>query len=144
MKKTITLQEKHLLIDFIFYPIDFMGLSVRAARCLNSSNIQTVWQILLSTDKELLTVKNMGKKTLEEIRRELNGPAVYSQETGTWKHFPLCDKEFCSLLRDKFEKTKTSDRYMNSEDGILVSRIWHWTTLPSCIDQTIHELYQVD
>lgn len=142
MKQNITLKEKHLLIDFLFSSVNELELSVRAANCLHSLNIKAVWQILLSTDKELLTAKSMGKKTLEEIRTVTQGPWNW-KESKSLEGFPFCYDEFCEIFRDQFEKT--TGKYMDSsKKGITVSRIWWWTTLPSSVDKTIHELYQID
>lgn len=43
-------------------------LSFRARNCLDSNGIKTVRDLFLLEDKDLLQIKNLGKKTLEEIR----------------------------------------------------------------------------
>ena len=48
--------------------INNMELSTRAWNCLASHGICLIEEIDATTDKELLSFKNLGKVTLEEIR----------------------------------------------------------------------------
>lgn len=48
-------------------PISEMGLSVRARNCLNREGWTTASQLVGKTLEDLLAVKNMGRKTAEEI-----------------------------------------------------------------------------
>jgi transcriptional regulator with XRE-family HTH domain len=48
-----------------------LGLSVRAANCLLANDVTTVDQVLDMTDDELLSLRNLGREALEEIREKL-------------------------------------------------------------------------
>ena len=48
-------------------PIEVLGLSVRAYNCLKRAKIETIRQLSVMTLGELSKVKNMGRKTVEEI-----------------------------------------------------------------------------
>jgi len=52
-------------------PIKALDLSIRALNCLTGEGIQTVGQLLLKREEELLEVRNFGKVTLDEIREKL-------------------------------------------------------------------------
>jgi hypothetical protein len=48
-----------------------LGLSARAANCLVANDITTVDQLLDMTDDELLSLRNLGREALQEIRAKL-------------------------------------------------------------------------
>lgn len=52
--------------------IEFLDLSVRAYNCLKRANIHTVNQLLTKTEKDVCKLKNMGKKSVKEIKQKLN------------------------------------------------------------------------
>jgi DNA-directed RNA polymerase subunit alpha len=52
--------------------IDELGLSARSFNCLDRSNIKYVGEIVLMSQNDLKNVKNLGKKSFEEIVEKLN------------------------------------------------------------------------
>ena len=48
-----------------------MNLSVRAANCLETENINTVYDLVTCTEDQLLEVRNFGETTLVEVREKL-------------------------------------------------------------------------
>jgi DNA-directed RNA polymerase subunit alpha len=52
-------------------PIDALDLSVRSRHCLDSENIATVGDLVRRTEAELLTVRNFGATSLDEIKKKL-------------------------------------------------------------------------
>lgn len=50
---------------------EVINLSVRTKRCLRNAEIETMDQLLAKTPYELLKIKDFGKKSLCEIRKEL-------------------------------------------------------------------------
>jgi DNA-directed RNA polymerase subunit alpha len=48
-----------------------LNLSVRATNCLESVGINTVRDLVVRTDDELLQVRNFGETTLDEVRDRL-------------------------------------------------------------------------
>jgi DNA-directed RNA polymerase alpha subunit len=49
-------------------PVDSVDLTVRGANCLANGKYRTIGEVMRATDEDLLSVKNLGKKTLREIR----------------------------------------------------------------------------
>ena len=52
--------------------IDELGLSARSFNCLDRSNIKYVGEIVMMSQNDLKNVKNLGKKSFEEIVEKLN------------------------------------------------------------------------
>ena len=52
--------------------IDELDLSVRAANCLASQNIQTVRDLVTKTEEELSNLRNFGQKSMEEVRSKVD------------------------------------------------------------------------
>ncbi|MBQ3848509.1 MAG: DNA-directed RNA polymerase subunit alpha [Clostridia bacterium] len=52
-------------------PIEEIELSVRSSNCLKRANIKTVGDLVAMTEDELSRVRNLGKKSLEEIIEKL-------------------------------------------------------------------------
>lgn len=52
-------------------PVEHLELSYRAENCLKNANVYTIGELVLWTAKDLLKVKNCGKKSVREIRDEL-------------------------------------------------------------------------
>ena len=62
--------------------IDNLNLSVRTYNCLRRAGITTISALKEKTEEELTHVKNMGRKSLEEIKTKvtLNGMSGYVPE----------------------------------------------------------------
>ncbi len=58
-------------IDFDAVPIDELELSVRAYNCLKRAEIHALSQLLEKTEDELAHTRNLGKKSVEEIKNKL-------------------------------------------------------------------------
>jgi len=52
-------------------PIDNLDLTKRAKNCLKRERINTVGELLAKTPDELMKIKNFGKKSLDEIMKEI-------------------------------------------------------------------------
>lgn len=60
--------------------IEELDLSVRAYNCLKRAKIDTVEQLQQMTDDDLLRIRNMGTRTVEEIRQKV----VYSKKPASF------------------------------------------------------------
>ena len=62
--------------------IDDMDLSVRSYNCLKRANINTVEDLISKTEEEMMKVRNLGRKSLEEVINKLAmmGLSVASEE----------------------------------------------------------------
>ena len=52
-------------------PIEELELSVRSFNCLKRAGINTVAELVSRTDEEMMKVRNLGKKSLEEVKAKL-------------------------------------------------------------------------
>src|SRR5690606_15931198 len=52
-------------------PVEDLQLSVRAYNCLKRSGLMTVGQVLERTEDELLSLRNFGRKSYDELRDKL-------------------------------------------------------------------------
>ena len=51
--------------------IEDMDFSVRSYNCLKRANIHTVEDLIRKTEDEMLKVRNLGKKSLDEVMQKL-------------------------------------------------------------------------
>lgn len=51
--------------------VDTLGLSVRAANCLANANVFTIGELIQRSRRDLMEVKNFGRKSLLEIEQQL-------------------------------------------------------------------------
>ena len=52
--------------------IEELDLSVRSFNCLKRANINTVEDLIHMTEEDMMKVRNLGKKSLEEVNNKLN------------------------------------------------------------------------
>ena len=52
-------------------PVEELELSVRASNCLESVKVETVGQLVIMTEADLLKVRSFGKTSLREVKRKL-------------------------------------------------------------------------
>lgn len=59
------------LRELLNQPVDIIELSVRASNCLKAAKIRTIGDLVSKRDDELISYKNFGKKSLDEIKERL-------------------------------------------------------------------------
>ncbi|MGA0133594.1 MAG: DNA-directed RNA polymerase subunit alpha [Opitutales bacterium] len=64
-------EEANRLRKLLNMSVNEIELSVRAANCLNNANINTVGELAMKTEQEMLKYRNFGKKSLNEIKQKL-------------------------------------------------------------------------
>lgn len=64
-------EESAKLEELLSQPVDIIELSVRASNCLKVAKIKTIGELVSKSEDELLSYKNFGKKSLDEIRERL-------------------------------------------------------------------------
>ncbi|ACL68906.1 DNA-directed RNA polymerase subunit alpha [Halothermothrix orenii] len=62
-------EEKDKILDTTIEELD---LSVRSSNCLKRAGINTVGELINKTEDDLMKVRNLGKKSLQEIKEKLN------------------------------------------------------------------------
>ncbi len=60
--------------------IEEMDLSVRSSNCLKRANINTIDELIKRTESDLSKVKNLGKRSLEEVIEKLKGYGLALKE----------------------------------------------------------------
>ena len=65
--------------------IDELDLSVRSFNCLKRANINTVADLICKTGEDMMKVRNMGKKSLDEVQKKLEmmGLSLASEDSGS-------------------------------------------------------------
>ena len=58
--------------DLMSITIEELDLSVRSFNCLKRANINTVEDLVNKTQEEMIKVRNLGRKSLEEVEHKLN------------------------------------------------------------------------
>jgi DNA-directed RNA polymerase subunit alpha len=51
--------------------IEELDLSVRSYNCLKRAGINTVWELTQKTEEDMMKVRNLGRKSLEEVQEKL-------------------------------------------------------------------------
>lgn len=65
-------EEDKELEEILNQSVDIIELSQRASNCLKIANIKTIRDLVSKTEEDLLSVKNFGQKSLEEIKEKLD------------------------------------------------------------------------
>lgn len=60
------------VIEFLSKPLDNLDLTVRSFNCLDKANIKYIGELVMMNESELKDVKNLGKKSLDEIKARLD------------------------------------------------------------------------
>ena len=68
IEKDVTPVEENKYENFAIEELD---LSVRSYNCLKRAGIQTVLELTEKTEEDMMKVKNLGKKSLKEIKEKL-------------------------------------------------------------------------
>ncbi len=65
--------------------IDELDLSVRSFNCLKRANINTVADLISKTGEDMMKVRNMGKKSLDEVQKKLEmmGLSLSSEDSAS-------------------------------------------------------------
>ena len=51
--------------------IEELDLSVRSYNCLKRAGINTVQELITKTEEDMMKVRNLGRKSLEEVQEKL-------------------------------------------------------------------------
>jgi DNA-directed RNA polymerase subunit alpha len=62
-------------------PIDELELSVRSFNCLKRANINTVEELTQKSEDDMMNVRNLGRKSLEEVKEKLADLGLGLRET---------------------------------------------------------------
>ena len=68
---TITMPVVEQPVTMLNMTIEELDLSVRSFNCLKRANINTVADLVNKTEDEMIKVRNLGRKSLEEVKQKL-------------------------------------------------------------------------
>ena len=68
----IRFEERERIRNFILNDIATLELSRRTLNCLRDAGINKIYQLVSKNEEELLSLKNFGNKSLEEIKEKLS------------------------------------------------------------------------
>ena len=64
--------EDESFLKTLLTPIEELELNARASNCLSSANIRFIGELVIKSEEELAKIKNLGQKSLEEIKQKLS------------------------------------------------------------------------
>ena len=67
-------EEKNKILDMTIEELD---LSVRSYNCLKRAGINTVSELTQKTEDDMMKVRNLGKKSLEEVQQKMEALGLY-------------------------------------------------------------------
>lgn len=95
--------------DILLAPVDELPFTIRTSNCLAAENIVHVGDLVQRSDKELLRITNLGKKSLQEIEAIL---AEYNLKLETKvKDWPPEELEPSHVHEDVMQSVKHSLNY---------------------------------
>jgi len=95
-------QENSSEISKLLQSIDTLKLSVRSSNCLERAGLKYIGELAIMSEGELKAIKNLGKKSLEEIiekMKEIDFPVGME-----------LDEETLNLLSKKIEELKSKEK----------------------------------
>jgi DNA-directed RNA polymerase subunit alpha len=70
-KVATTDAEEEKLKELLDQPLSIMDLSVRSANCLLAAGLKTIGDLVVKQEDEIISYKNFGKRSLQEIKDKL-------------------------------------------------------------------------
>ena len=71
-EESVVVAKEELPVDTMLnMTIEELDLSVRSFNCLKRANINTVADLVNKTEEEMIKVRNLGRKSLEEVKQKL-------------------------------------------------------------------------
>ena len=61
--------------------IEYLDLSVRSYNCLKRAGINTVAELTQKTEYDMMKVRNLGRKSMEEVKKKLNELGLFLAES---------------------------------------------------------------
>ena len=61
--------------------IDDLDLSVRSNNCLRRAGINTVEELTQKSEEDMMKVRNLGKKSLDEVKKKLSDLGLSLRKT---------------------------------------------------------------
>ena len=111
--------------------IEELELSVRSFNCLKRASINTVEELTRKTEDDMMKVRNLGKKSLDEVKNKLEGTwsPIFSEKKGSQRRSTEPKKPGKRLRRSSHWQRKTlftqEDRYCHTS----MMKMWYISCL---------------
>jgi DNA-directed RNA polymerase subunit alpha len=69
--------DRDTLLNKLYLKINEIELSVRSTNCLQQANIDTIAELVIMPEPDMLKFRNFGKKSLNEIKAKLDEMELY-------------------------------------------------------------------
>ena len=79
-ENTLSVGEEEKKEKFLEMTIEDLELSIRSQNCLRRASIDTVEQLISRTESEMIKIRNLGKKSLEEVIQKLKSLGLSLRE----------------------------------------------------------------
>jgi len=70
-------KDRDEILSKLVLKINEIELSVRSTNCLSSANIETIGELVVMPESDMLKFRNFGKKSLTEIKQKLSDMGLY-------------------------------------------------------------------
>ena len=113
-------QDEDKFLEKLCMPIKDIGLSARAKNCLSSAGIEAVGQLVQKTDDQMLRFRNFGKKSLDEIKKQLASYDLHIGMEFNEKILSHLNKRLADLGYDisaEEEDTEETDQEQSKEEN---------------------------
>ena len=143
----------------LLQPVDILNLSERSGNCLCSVDIRTIGELIQKTEMELLKIRNLGRKSIREIKQRLSGLELHlamNNDPSDIKIRPknelkIDSKETCSKLTSLLSDVELSVRCRNFLALYGVNYVWELVrfkenelnNIPNLGRKTIDELKNI-
>jgi len=115
--------------------VEVLALSRRAYNALKRTNIDTIQQLANCTESNLLSIRNIGVTTLDDMRNKLNSYIDTALRTGGWDSQREHTKAICEKLS---QLTHTSANTESSSSPPLEQ-----VRTPLTLDEAFNELFGI-
>jgi len=110
LEATRTKGKSESLLKTLLIPIDMLGLSTRSFNSMEKAGIKFLGELVLMGEHEIKAIKNLGKKSLDEIMSTL-------EQHGFGKDYQLDSKVRAELI-EKIETLKSKKEKREKEKGL--------------------------
>lgn len=106
-----------------FMPIDVLDLTVRSYNCLRRAGINTIGTLLLTSEDKLRTVRNLGRKSANEILTKLEPYRDAIDFSISYKEVPFNPDALSQFFYDEVEHRLKEVYNIDDPDDGLISTI---------------------
>jgi hypothetical protein len=117
----------------LFLTVEELDLSVRALRCLQKASITYVGDLVQKLEAELLKMRNFGRKSLNEVKKELAPMGLHlAMLVPNWTpdyidaKLKLLEKE---IEQERLRRAKEFRKAFGADVNTLEDELWHLTSV---------------